>query len=108
MPSRPIAQAWRKTNSPECVRCSLKRKPGRHPHRCEGRLARLDGLPPQVRAIKFKQVEGIEKRVAAFALATKPLEHREPILVAGHGLAVDQARADLEPVYSFADERIVR
>jgi hypothetical protein len=42
------------------------------------------------------------------ALATKPLEHREPILVAGHGLAVDQARADLEPVYGFADERIVR
>jgi hypothetical protein len=74
----------------------------------EGRLARLDRLAPQVRAVQLEQVEGIQEDVAACALATKPLEHREPILVAGHGLAVDQARADLEPVYSFADERIVR
>jgi hypothetical protein len=48
--------------------------------------------------------EGIEEHVAAFALATKLLEHREPILVAGHGLAVDQARTDPEPVYSFKNE----
>jgi len=41
------------------------------------------------------KVEGIEEHVAAFALATKPLEHRESILVAGHGLVVDQTRADL-------------
>ena len=54
----------------------------------EGRLARLDRLPPQVRAIEFEQVEGIEEHVVAFALTTKPFEHREPILVAGHGLAV--------------------
>ena len=33
MPSSPIAQAWWKTNSPGCARCSLRRKPGRHPRR---------------------------------------------------------------------------
>jgi hypothetical protein len=33
MPSSPILQAWRKTNSPGCARCSLRRKPGRHPRR---------------------------------------------------------------------------
>jgi hypothetical protein len=41
-------------------------------------------------------------------LEPQPLERRESVLVAGNGLAVDQARADLEPVYRFADERITR
>ena len=31
--------------------------------------------------------------MAAFTFATKPLEHREPLVVTGRGLAVDQARA---------------
>src|SRR4029077_6798434 len=48
-----------------------------------------------------QQVEGLEGHAAGLALATKPLEHREPILVAGHGLSIDQARAYLEPAHSF-------
>jgi hypothetical protein len=75
---------------------AFSRRPGRHPRRTLARVAlRVSIVPPQVRAIQFGQVEGMEEHVAAFALATKPLEHREPILVAGHGPAVDQARADL-------------
>jgi hypothetical protein len=74
----------------------------------EGRLARLDRLPPQVRAVQFEQLESIEEHVLALTLATKPLEHCKPIPAADHVLAVDEARADPEPVYRFEDERIVR
>jgi len=41
-------------------------------------------------------------------LAPQPLEHREPVLIAGDRLAIDQARADLEPVNGLDDERIAR
>jgi hypothetical protein len=37
-------------------------------------------FPPQVRAVQSEQVEGVQEHVAAFALATKPLEDREPII----------------------------
>jgi hypothetical protein len=57
-------------------------------------------------AAKLQQVEGIEEHVAGLALATKPLEHRDPILVVGHALSIDQARAYPETARSFQDERI--
>ena len=37
---------------------------------------------------------------------TKPLEHREPVLIAGHRLAVHQAGTRLEAVHGLDDERI--
>jgi hypothetical protein len=48
--------------------------------------------------------------VATFALATKPLEHREPIPVAGHGVAsgalryVNTAHGTRRPRRMFTDD----
>src|SRR5215472_6383887 len=74
----------------------------------ERRPARLQRLAPQVFAIQLKEVEGVEEDMLARRLAPQPLEHREPVLIAGDGLAVDQARADLEPVNGLEDERVAR
>ena len=41
-------------------------------------------------------------------LAPQPLEHREPIVIAGDRLAIDQAGTRLEPVHGLDDERIAR
>jgi len=54
-----------------------------------------------------EQVVFVHSRAALISPSLSP-PPSAPILVAGHGLAVDQARADLEPVYSFAAERIAR
>src|SRR5215831_18544042 len=41
-------------------------------------------------------------------LAPQPLEHREPVLIAGDRLAIDQAGVHLEPVNGLDDEWIAR
>src|SRR5262245_32674000 len=74
----------------------------------ERHLARLQRLPPQVLAIQLEEVEGVEEDMLARRLAPKPFEHRESVLIAGHGLAVDQAGTRLEPVNGLDDERIAR
>ena len=50
-------------------------------------------LAPQVLAIQLEEVEGVEEDILARRLAPQPFEHRKPVLIAGHGLAVDQAGA---------------
>jgi len=59
-------------------------------------------------AIQLEEVEGVEEDMLARRLAPQPFEHRELVLIAGDGLAIDQARADLEPVNGLDDERIAR
>src|SRR5262249_60828246 len=41
-------------------------------------------------------------------LAPQPLEPREPVLIAGDRLAIDQAGTHLEPVHGLDDERIAQ
>ena len=74
----------------------------------ERRLARLQRLGPQVLAVQFEEVEGVEEDMLAGRLAPQPLEHREPIVIAGDRLAIDQAGTHLEPVNGLDDERIAR
>ena len=95
MPSSPILQAWRNTTSPGCARCSLKLQARQAPAQQAGerRLAGLERLAPQVLAVELQQVEGEQEHVRPLGLAAQPLEHREPVVVAGDRLAVDQARA---------------
>jgi hypothetical protein len=56
-------------------------------------LARLQRLAPQVLTIQFEEVKGVEKDMLARRLAPQPFEHREPVLIAGDRLAIDQALA---------------
>src|SRR6516164_7002068 len=74
----------------------------------ERRLARLQRLAPEVFAVQLKEVEGIEEDMLARRLAPQPFEHREPVLIAGDRLAIDQAGTHLEPVNGLDDERIAR
>jgi len=43
------------------------------------------------------RVEGIQKHPAVLAPVAQPVEHRQPIAVAGHRLAVDQTGAAGKP-----------
>jgi len=72
------------------------------------RLARLQRLAPQVLAIQLKEVEGVKKDMLARRLAPQPIEHREPVLIAGDRLAIDQAGTHLEPLNGLDNERIAR
>ena len=47
-------------------------------------------------AVKFDQVEGVEEYAPVLTPVSQPVEHREPIVVASYGLAIDQARRSLE------------
>jgi len=70
----------------------------------ERRLARFQRLAPQVLAIQLQEVEGVEEDMLARRLAPQPFEHREPVLIAGDRLVIDQTQ--LEPVNCLDDERI--
>src|SRR6516165_10321860 len=72
----------------------------------ELRLARLQRLAPQILAIQFEEIEGVEEDMLARRLAPQPFEHREPVLIAGDRLAIDQAGTHLEPVNGLDDKRI--
>src|SRR5262245_22701947 len=53
------------------------------------RLARLQRFAPKVLAIKLKQVEGVEEYFGRPPPVAQQREHREPVPVAAHRLAVD-------------------
>src|SRR5215813_10894219 len=72
----------------------------------ERRLARLQRLAPEVFAVQLKEVEGVEEDMLARWLAPQPFEHREPVLIAGDRLAIDQAGTHLEPIHGLDDERV--
>jgi hypothetical protein len=54
-------------------------------------LAGLKRFAPQVLAVQLEQVEGEQEHVVIVAPVAQPLEHRDPVLIADDGLAVDQA-----------------
>jgi hypothetical protein len=57
-------------------------------HHC---LQSIDRLALKVGTVKFEKVEGEEEHSPRLMFASKPLEHSEPVLIAGDGLAIDQA-----------------
>ena len=69
------------------------------------RLAGLERLAPQVGAVQLQQVEGVEERRCLVAAAAQDVEAGEPVLVAAHHLAVDQAGPHLEVVHGLDHER---
>jgi hypothetical protein len=52
----------------------------------------VERLAPQVVAVQFDQVEGVEEDVAVMAALAQPVEYRQAVVVASHRFAVDQAR----------------
>jgi hypothetical protein len=59
------------------------------------RLAHFEGFSPEVFAVQFQQVEGVEGDVPSRWLLAQQLEHGQAVLVAGDRLAVDQAERTL-------------
>src|SRR5262245_29232520 len=74
----------------------------------ERRLARLQRLPPQGLTIQLKEVGDVNADMLPRRRPPQPLDHREPVLIAGDRLAIDQAGTHLEPVNGLDDERIAR
>src|SRR5262249_16763469 len=74
----------------------------------ERRFARLQRLPPPALALPPQAGAGVEEGRLAGGFAPQPLEHREPVLIAGDRLAIDQAGTHFEPVNGLDDERIAR
>jgi len=62
------------------------------------RLADLDRLPPQVRAVQLQQVEGIQKRLRLVPAGGGAGGMQSLLRIATHHLAIDQAAAHLEGV----------
>ena len=59
----------------------------------EPMLAVLYWRPSQIFAVDLKKVEGTQDYARVVAMAPDQLEHGEALVVAGDGLAIDQARA---------------
>jgi hypothetical protein len=61
--------------------------------------------PPQVLAIQFEEVEGVEEDMPTRRLAPQPFEYRGSVPIAGDCLAIDQAGTHLEVASGLGDER---
>jgi hypothetical protein len=74
-------QACRNTTSPECSKCSFRRRPARLPRNTLASVAFL--------AVQLQKVECIEEHVSGFVLVSQTLEHGNAVVIAADGLAVD-------------------
>src|SRR2546423_6997434 len=73
--------------------------------RCERGLADLKWITPQVVAVQLDQVEGIEEYARIMPPIPDAVEARHAVLVAAHGLAVDDTRARAQPGERLDDQR---
>jgi hypothetical protein len=62
-------------------------------NRGERGLADLKRLATKIVAVQFYEIEGIEEDAAVVAAITNSIKVRHALVVAAHGLAVDNARA---------------
>src|SRR5215813_6912952 len=107
IPSSPILQAWAKTVGPSPSICSLNRMPAPSlgHDRCERGLADLKRITPQIVAVQFDQVEGVEKYALVSALVTDQIERRNAVVIAGDSFAVDNAGARAQASQCLDDQR---
>jgi hypothetical protein len=60
--------------------------------RCERGLADLKRIaPPQIVAVQFDQVEGVEERAVIMAAVANEIERRNAVVIAGDRLTIDDA-----------------
>ncbi len=57
----------------------------------ESTFADLDRFPAKVYAVQLEQVEGAKHHVMVMAPITDEVEHREPLVIDGTCLAIDDA-----------------
>src|SRR5258707_4363371 len=75
----------------------------RHP--LERTVRWLDGLAPQVIAVKLDQVEGVQEHARVVAAIADAVEARHAVVAAAHRLAVDDAGARAQAGKGLDDQR---
>ena len=73
--------------------------------RCERGLADLKRIAPQVVAVQFDEVEGIEERAVIMAAVANEIERGDAVVIAGDSFAVDNAGARAQPGERINDQR---
>jgi hypothetical protein len=74
-------------------------------HRGERSLAHVKRLAPQVVAVQFDQVEGVEEDARVVASVADAIEARHAVVAATHRLAVDDAGARAQADEGLDDQR---
>ena len=74
-------------------------------NRCERGLADLKRVAPQVVAVQFDEVEGIEKDASVSALVPDEIERGNTVVIAGDSFTVDDAGARAQPGERINDQR---
>jgi hypothetical protein len=72
----------------------------------EARLADMQWLRPEILAVEFEQVEGVQDHALIVPPAVQVLEDREAVGIATDRLAVDRDRGGPERRHGLSDERI--
>src|SRR5262245_41518635 len=72
---------------------------------CESGLADLKRIAPQVVAVQFDKVEGIEEYALVSALVTDEIERGDADVIAGDSFAIDDARARAQACQRLNDQR---
>src|SRR5215467_2776826 len=68
-------------------------------------LANLKRIAPQVIAVQFDQVEGVQERAVIMAAVANEIERGNAVVIAGDSLAVDDAGARAQACQRLDDQR---
>jgi hypothetical protein len=72
---------------------------------CERGLANLKRITPEVVAVQFDQVEGVQERAVIMAAVANEIERGNAVVVAGDSFTVDDAGARTQPRERINDQR---
>src|SRR5260221_10550456 len=73
--------------------------------RCEGGLADLERVTPQIVAVQLDEIEGVEEDALVSALVTNEIERGHAVVIAGDSFAIDDAGARAQPRERTNDQR---
>ena len=74
-------------------------------HTSKRGLAHFQGITPHVVAVQFDQVEGVQERAVIMAAVANEIERGNAFVIAGNGLAVDDAGARAQARQRLDDQR---
>src|SRR6516164_7297856 len=66
---------------------------------------KLDWIAPQVVAVQFDQVEGVQERAVIMAAVANEIERGNAVVIAGDSFAVDDAGARAQSCQRLDDQR---
>src|SRR6516162_3532847 len=73
--------------------------------RCKRGLADLKRITPQIVAVQFDQVEGVEEYALVSTLVANEIERGNTVVIAGDSFAIDDARARAQACQRLNDQR---